>query len=472
MADRVAADSRPMTGATRGPALTLAQLALDLAAARTTSRQLVETCLANIGAAAGEGARVILTVHARQALAAADFHDQMRKHRAAGMYAGIPVSVKDLFDMAGDVTTAGSTVLQGAPAAVRDAAAVARLKAAGFIVIGRTNMSEFAFSGLGLNPHYGTPRNPWERGKGRIPGGSSSGAAVSVTDTMAFGALGTDTGGSCRIPAAMCGIVGFKPTASRVPLAGSYPLSTTLDSAGPLANSVACCTVLDAVLSREHTLDALQPMPAEAVMGVADLRFGVMGGQVLEGMAPQVSSCWERALHRLGNAGARLNDITLRELDELPQINRKGGFSAAEAYALHRERLATDASQYDPRVLARIVRGREQDAADYIDLCTQRARFIERVTPHLAPFDALLMPTVPIVAPLISDLASEDAYVRTNLLALRNPSIINFLDGCAISIPCHEPQSAPVGITIFGLRGSDRRLLAIAGAVEGCLEGR
>jgi aspartyl-tRNA(Asn)/glutamyl-tRNA(Gln) amidotransferase subunit A len=448
---------------------TLAQLARDLAAARTTSRRLVEACLANIAAPAGEGARVFLTVHAHQALAAADFHDQMRKRRAAGTYAGIPVSVKDLFDQAGDVTTAGSTVLQGAPAAVRDAAAVARLKAAGFIVIGRTNMTEFAFSGLGLNPHYGTPRNPWERDMGRIPGGSSSGAAVSVTDAMAFGALGTDTGGSCRIPAAMCGIVGFKPTAGRVPLAGCYPLSTTLDSAGPLANSVACCAVLDAVLSHDPALDGWRPMPAEAAMSVEGMRFGVLGGYVLEGMTPQVASGWERALRALGAAGARLSDIALRELDELPQINRKGGFSVAEAYALHRERLASDASQYDPRVSARILRGREQDAADYINLHVQRAGFIERVSPRLAAFDALLMPTAPIVAPLISELASDEAYARINALVLRNSSVVNFLNGCAISIPCHEPGSAPVGLTIFGLRGTDRRLLAIAGAVESCL---
>jgi aspartyl-tRNA(Asn)/glutamyl-tRNA(Gln) amidotransferase subunit A len=451
--------------------LTLATLARDLAAARITSRGLVEGCLANIAAPDGEGARTFLAVHARQALAAADFHDQMRKRRAAaGMFAGIPVSVKDLFDLAGDVTTAGSTVLQGTAAATRDAAAVARLKAAGFIVIGRTNMTEFAFSGLGLNPHYGTPLNPWQRDQARIPGGSSSGAAVSVTDAMAFGALGTDTGGSCRIPAALCGIVGFKPTAGRVPLSGCYPLSTTLDSAGPLANSVACCAALDAVLSHEPALDASQTMPSEVSMSVEGLRFGVLAGYVLEGVAPQVASAWERALRALGAAGARLSDVTLPELAELSQINRKGGFSVAEAYALHRERLASDASQYDPRVSARILRGREQDAADYIHLHAQRASFIDRVTPRLAAFDALLMPTVPIIAPALSDLASDDAYTRINALVLRNSSIVNFLDGCAISIPCHEPGSAPVGLTIFGLRHTDRRILAVAGAAESCLQ--
>jgi aspartyl-tRNA(Asn)/glutamyl-tRNA(Gln) amidotransferase subunit A len=453
-----------------GPALTLAQLARDLASARTTSRQLVEGCLANIAVADGEGSRVFLTVHAQQALAAADFHDQMRRHgAAASMYAGIPISVKDLFDLAGDVTTAGSTVLRGTAPAVRDAAAVARLKAAGFVVIGRTNMTEFAFSGLGVNPHYGTPLNPWERANRRIPGGSSSGAAVSVTDSMAFAALGTDTGGSCRIPAALCGIVGFKPTASRIPLAGCYPLCTTLDSAGPLANSVACCAVLDAVLSGEPAHHASPTTGAEAEMSVGGLRFGVLGGYVLEGLVTEVASGWERALRALAKADARLSHIVVQEFDELPRINRKGGLSSAEAYALHRERLASDASQYDPRVAARILRGREQDAADYIDLHAERASFITQVTPRLAAFDALLMPTLPIIAPLLTDLASDEAYVRLNMLALRNSSVVNFLDGCAISIPCQEPGAAPVGLTIFSLRATDRRLLAIAGAVESCL---
>ncbi|HVW67976.1 MAG TPA: amidase family protein, partial [Steroidobacteraceae bacterium] len=227
---------------------TLLAVAEDLATGATTSRRLIEDCLGRIADPAGEGRRTFLKVHAEAARAAADYYDQLRKHGASSSpWAGIPVSVKDLFDIDGDVTTAGSTVLRDAPASKADAATVARLRAAGFIPIGRTNMTEFAYSGLGLNPHYGTPLNPFERSRGRAPGGSSSGAAVSITDEMAYGALGTDTGGSCRIPAAFCGIVGFKPTARRVPLTGAFPLSATLDSAGPLAASVGCCATLDAV---------------------------------------------------------------------------------------------------------------------------------------------------------------------------------------------------------------------------------
>ena len=286
---------------------------------------------------------------------------------------------------------------------------------------------------------------------------------------MAFAGLGTDTGGSCRIPAALCGIAGFKPTASRVPLAGCYPLSTTLDSAGPLANSVACCRVLDAVLSRDPALCDVASAAAEPAVSVEGMRFGVLGGYVLQGLVTEVAAGWERALRALAKAGARLSHIVVQEFDELPRINRKGGFTSAEAYALHRARLAGDASQYDPRVAARILRGSEQDAADYIDLHAERASFIARVTPRLAAFDALLMPTLPIIAPLLTDLASDEAYVRLNMLALRNPSIVNFLDGCAISIPCQEPGTAPVGLTVFGLRNTDKRLLEIAGAAESCL---
>ena len=346
--------------------------------------------------------------------------------------------------------------------AENDATAVARLKAAGFIVIGRTNMTEFAFSGLGLNPHYGTPLNPWDRATGRIPGGSSSGAAVSITDAMAFGALGTDTGGSCRIPAALCGIVGFKPTASRIPLTGTYPLSTSLDSIGPLANSVACCAALDAAL-------AAQPPDEDASaasLTAADLRLGVLTNYVTDGLESAVATHYERALRSLSKAGAKLTELTVPELAELPEINSKGGLSAAQAYAVHRVQLAKDNHQYDPRVSIRILRGREQDAADYIELCNRRADFIRRVSVRVRKFDAVIMPTTPITAPPLVALAQGDAYVRANALVLRNPSIVNFIDGCAISLPCHEPGTAPVGLSLFGLRNTDRQLLGAAAAVE------
>ena len=424
------------------------------------SRALIEEALARINDKSGEGARTFLKVHAEHALAAADFYDRLRASGAApSRFAGVPVSLKDLFDIRGDVTTAGSVALRDAPPANRDAPAVARLRAAGFVPIGRTNMTEFAFSGIGINPHYGTPASPYDRPAARIPGGSSSGAAVSVADGMAIGAIGTDTGGSCRIPAAFCGVVGFKPTAARVPTQGAFPLSTTLDSVGPLAATVECCALLDCGLAGEPVGD-LPSFPLEA------LRMAVPQTTVLDNLEPAVAQAFDRALSQLREKGARIVDIALRELDELRAINAKGGIVTAESYALHRSLIAKAEKMYDPRVLTRILRGREQNAADYIDLLNARADFTRRVRAIMAPYDALAMPTVPILAPRIAELEPEDAFRRINVLVLRNPSIANFIDGCAISIPCHCPGDAPVGLMLFGDHGTDRRLLSIAAAVE------
>jgi aspartyl-tRNA(Asn)/glutamyl-tRNA(Gln) amidotransferase subunit A len=320
-------------------------------------------------------------------------------------------------------------------------------------------MTEFAYSGLGLNPHYGTPLSPFERARGRAPGGSSSGAAVSIVEQMSYGALGTDTGGSCRIPAAFCGIVGFKPTARRVPVSGAFPLSRTLDSVGPLAASVACCAALDSVLADE-------PAAVLDTVGLPGRRFAVPTRYALDSLDTHVARSFERAIRGLSAAGAEINEIPLAELDELPGINRKGGFSGPEAYALHRERIESQGALYDPRVLVRLQRGREQSAADYVELIRARADLQRRVDRALAEFDALLLPTTPIIAPLLQELESDEDYLRINQLALRNTSVANFLDRCAISIPCHEPGTAPVGLMLMGAQGADRRLLGIAAAVE------
>jgi aspartyl-tRNA(Asn)/glutamyl-tRNA(Gln) amidotransferase subunit A len=437
----------------------IAEVATDLAAG-AKSRALIEECLARIDDRDGEGGRVFLKVHAEPALAAAAYYDELRARGSApSPFAGIPVSIKDLFDIAGDVTTAGSTVLRDTAPATHDAPAVARLRAAGFIPIGRSNMTEFAFSGIGINPHYDTPRNPYDRKSGRIPGGSSSGAAVSVSDGMVLGALGTDTGGSCRIPAALCGVVGYKPTAHRVPTVGAFPLSTSLDSIGPLAATVACCAALDAVLAGESVAD-LPLFPLEG------LRLAVPQTMVLDGVEPAVAQPFEAALAALRKQGARIVDIPLRELDELPRINAKGGLSAAESWAVHRALIAKHEKSYDPRVLFRIQRGKEQDAADYIDLVNARAGYIKRMAVVTAPYDALVMPTVPVVAPRIADLAADDAYRHANAAMLRNTSIANFLDRCSISLPCHRAGDAPVGLMLIGEHDADRKLLSIAAAIE------
>src|ERR1700720_4386611 len=326
---------------------TLAQSAHDLATG-TSCRTLVEECLARILDLAGEGRRTFLKVHADQARAAADYIDTLRRHGAApSRFAGIPISVKDLFDIAGDVTTAGSVALRDAPAAMRDATVVARIRAAGLIPIGRTNMTEFAFSGVGLNPHYDTPRNPYDRATGRMPGGSSSGAAVSVTDGMAVGALGTDTGGSCRIPAAVCGIVGYKPTAKRIPTDGVLPLSFSLDSVGPLAPAGACCAALDAIMAGDEP-DGLSPWRLDG------LRLAAPQTMVLDGMDSTVAGVYGDALSRLGKAGAKIVDMPFVEFNDVTTLNRYGGFAAAEAYAWHHKLIETKGALYDPRVLVRI----------------------------------------------------------------------------------------------------------------------
>jgi aspartyl-tRNA(Asn)/glutamyl-tRNA(Gln) amidotransferase subunit A len=442
------------------PKPTLATLADDLTAGRTSGRSLVEACLERIADPAGEGSKTFLQVDKAAALAQADAMDLLRSNGAApSPYAGVPVSIKDLFDIAGQVSRAGSKVLASRPAASADAASVARLRRAGFVLIGRTNMSEFAFSGLGLNPHYGTPRNPWERAQGRIPGGSSSGAAVSVTDGMAHAALGTDTGGSCRIPAAFTGLVGYKPTARRVPQAGAIPLSTSLDSIGPIARSVACCATLDAILANQIPPD-LTERP------IAGLRFAVPKTFVLEDMDSTVGAHFERALARISAAGARIEEIEIPELAQIPTINAKGGFSAAESYAWHRSLIESSAAAYDQRVLTRIQRGATQSAADYIDLQAARKAFIAAVERRMVRFDALLIPTTPIVPPRIASLEQDDEFFKVNALVLRNPAVINLLDGCAISIPSHDEGEPPTGLMLACRGGLDAQLFRFAAATE------
>jgi aspartyl-tRNA(Asn)/glutamyl-tRNA(Gln) amidotransferase subunit A len=439
---------------------TLAALAADLAAGRTSSRSLTRACLERIEDPRGEGGTTFLLVDKSAVLAQAEAMDLLRSSAAApSPYAGIPISIKDLFDIAGQVTRAGSKVLANRPVATRDAAIVARLRRAGFVLIGRTNMSEFAFSGLGLNPHYGTPRNPWERAQGRIPGGSSSGAAISVADAMAHGAIGTDTGGSCRIPAAFTGLVGYKPTARRIPQAGAIPLSTSLDSIGPIARSVQCCATLDAILADEAPADLTSPT-------VAGLRLAVPKTFVLDNIDSHVAAHFERSLSRLSSAGARIEEIEVPEFSGIPAINSKGGFSPAESYAWHRPLLESAAASYDPRVLTRIQRGASQSAADYIDLLAARKAFITAVERRIARFDALVIPTTAVIPPRRADLEKDEDFFNVNTLVLRNPSVINLLDGCAISIPNHDEGEPPTGLMLACRGGLDSQLFRCAAAAE------
>src|SRR5580704_10770856 len=442
---------------------TLATLAEDLAGGRTSARKLVDECLSRIADPSGEGIRAFIHVDKEAAIEAAEAMDRLRAAKAApSPFAGIPVSVKDLFDIKGQVTRAGSRALDDSAPAEADAPVVARLRRAGFVVMGRTNMTEFAYSGIGINPHYGTPKSAWQRNVGHVPGGSSSGAAVSVVDGMAHGALGTDTGGSCRIPAAFNGIVGFKPTQRRVPLDGGVPLSFSLDSFGPLARTVGCCAVLDAVLADEPIVP-LRPRP------IKGMHLAVPTTVVLDDLDDDVARTFERALETPSRQGALIERIAVPEFLDVGVMNTKGGFAAAESYAWHRFLIVPNGDVYDPRVSLRILRGQSISAADYIDLMVARKSLIARATARLAPYDALVMPTTANTPPRIADLADDKAFTRENLRSLRNCTLINMIDGCAISLPCHREGEVPVGLMLAAAGGSDRRIFELAAGMEGVI---
>ncbi len=460
------------------PPASIPALRRRLETAAASHEALVEEVLAR--ARRPEAEHVFTALYAEAALAAARQADRAQRGgarlHASAPLAGLPVSVKDLYDVAGETTLAGSVVRRGAPPASADAPAVQRLRAAGAAIVGKTNMTEFAFSGVGVNPHYGTPRNPAgatgaggaAQGPARVPGGSSSGAAVSVALGLAVAGLGSDTGGSIRIPAALCGLVGFKNTQARTPLAGAFPLAHSLDTVCAMTHSVADCVLVDGVLSGA-------PLAVPRREGVAGLRLALPRTLMLDALEPAVARAFERALARLAAGGAVVKELPLTELAEIAAINAPGGFSPVEAYATHRELFAARRADYDPRVAARVALGEKVLAADYIVTQRRRADWIERVNARLAGFDALVCPTVPIVAPPIEplvprDAASDEAFFKANGLLLRNTFAINFLDGCSFSLPCHEPGELPVGLMLSAHGGHDAALAGTALAVERLLD--
>jgi aspartyl-tRNA(Asn)/glutamyl-tRNA(Gln) amidotransferase subunit A len=422
-----------------------------------SAREKTEQALAKIADPKGEGARTCLTVYADAARAAADAADARAKAGISlGPLDGAIVSIKDLFDVAGEPTRAGSKILKDAPPAKADAPAVRRLRAAGAVIVAKTGMSEFAFSGVGMNPHYGTPGNPADRA--RVPGGSSSGAAVAAADHMCEIAIGTDTGGSTRIPGALCGVVGFKPSAWRVPTEGAFPLSYSLDSIGPIARTVEDCAKADAVMAGEE-FAPLKPAP------VAGLRLGVPQGLLLTEWDNTVGTRFGAARKRLSDAGARVTDEPMPLLDEMLAVNAKGGFAPAEAFSIHREHLAKRADDFDPNVRVRIERGGKVSAADYVEMSRGRAALIRAMDAQASAFDAWVLPTTPIAAPTIAEMRDSNMFSTKNMLLLRNTSTWNFFDMCAISIPI-PGSGLPVGLMLVARNGHDRRLFEIAAGIE------
>ncbi len=442
----------------------LSQAACRIAEGRGSATEAVER---SIAIAHSPVAAAAFTEHfdetARRAAAGADAARQAG--RTLPSLAGLAVSVKALFDVEAAVTTAASRTLAGAPPARTDAPAVARLRAAGAALIGHTNMTEFAFSGVGINSHHGTPANPATRAldaEPRIPGGSTSGGAVTVATGAAWAALGTDTGGSLRIPAALQGLVGFKSTAALVPNQGGIPLAPSLDTTGAITRSVRDAVLLHEILAARKVALAGRPLSA--------WRLAVPQDVMLDALEPAVASAFERSLAQLSAAGARLTEISLPALADTAALQRGGGLPAAESWAWHAPGMAQHGADYDPRVALRIRRGSALGEAEVAALHRDRCAWIARTEAALAGWDALLSPTVPIVAPRTAPLVdSDEAFFAANALLLRNPSLVNLLDGCALSLPCHRPGDWPVGLMVWGPSRADDRILSVSLAIEAAL---
>jgi len=441
-----------------------------LAQGQTTLRQVLDNCLVQAQSPSCQ--------HVFMRLNSADLQAEPGpSHGRSGPLAGLPFSAKDLFDVQGEVTTAGSLVLQNKPPAAQDSTAVASMRAAGGRLMGRTNMVEFAFSGVGVNPHYGTPA-AWDAVSGcfagqalsgetpdfqpLVPGGSSSGAAVSVASGAAFIGLGSDTGGSIRIPAALNGVVGFKNTARLVSTQGAVPLSTTMDTVCALTRSVR-----DAIFA--HEILAQRKVP-RFQQELSDYRLAIPTSLMLDQLSMPVQQAWQRSIETLARAGARLTEITLPELNDLTSLLATGGFSAAESYTWHRHLLAHGAAHYDPRVAQRIERGAQMKAFEYLDLQRGRQQWIARMQQTLSGYDALLSPTLPITAPTIASMAPgaerDAAFFQANAQLLRNTSVVNTLDGCALSLPCHRAGELPVGLMVWQGPMRDDAVLNVSLAIE------
>jgi len=426
--------------------------------ASTTATQRVAHALE--GAAAPTAQHVFTQIYATAARAAAQHCDaQAQAGRSLGALHGVCITLKDNIDVAGETTMAGGVVCADEVPAWHDAPVVQRLRDAGAVVLGKTNMSEFAFSGVGINPHHGTPANPADTAQARVPGGSSSGAAVSVALGLAEVGIGTDTGGSIRIPAALCGVVGYKSTQARIPRAGVMELSRTLDTVGSITRSVQACLAVDAVLSQ-------QPLPTHAT-NLRGLRFAVPQTLMLDDVDATVAQAFARTLRRISETGAQVVEIPFKALGDIAALSLPAGFSPIEGYAAHHALLECGADRIDPRVVARMLLGKGISAKDYLELHNRRNAWIDAAQHTLQGFDAMLCPTVPMIAPLIGPLLKDDeAFFRVNRLLLRNPSAINYMDGCAWSLPCHEAGELPVGLMVSSTAGHDAHLARVALALE------
>lgn len=381
---------------------------------------------------------------------------------------GVPTAWKDLFDLRGRVTTAGSTVMRKNAPATADAPVVATAARAGMICAGTVNMTEMAYSGIGLNPHYGTPRNIYApAGETRSPGGSSSGSGVVVSAGIVPISMGSDTGGSVRIPASFNGIVGYKTSSGRYSMQGVFPLAPSLDTIGPLAHTVADCAMFDAML---RGLSAPEAVPAK----IDHLNFVIPEGILFDALAPDVAANFDAAIARIESAGGRVRRIALPHLQEIADLGAKHGpLAGAEAYGVHHARLATpDRAEMDARVAARIELGKQMSALDLLSLQNARTR-LKAETAAILGDAIVLCPTTPTTAMDTAPLAaSHDVFFEHNNLTLRNTSLGNFLDWCGVQIPNGKDKNGmPTGFLMSAPSGHDTRILSAALGCEDIIRG-
>lgn len=428
---------------------------------RPSAAARLDQALARIRDPRLEGGKVFTTLYEAAARREAEASDaRIAAGKPLGPLDGRIVSIKDLFDVAGETTRAGAAVLRRQPPAAADAPIVRRLRAAGAVIVGKTQMTEFAFSALGTNAHDPVAGNPHDRS--RAPGGSSSGAVVSVVDDMAEIAIGSDTGGSIRIPSALTGAVGFKPTSGRVPTTGAFSLSSTLDTVGPIARSVADCAITDAVLAGEAHAP-LAPRP--------QARFVVARGRLFDAMESEVAEAFEAGLERLRRAGLSVEDGSLDpSLDALAALDKIGGFPSIELGATLRDLGVDGLDEVDPKTRARIELGAGILGVDYVRMQRRRAAAVAAFEAAMTVDTVYLLPTTPIRAPLLASVADDAGFHHANGLVLRNPRVGNLLDTPSLSLPLPVPAGAlPVGMMLIGRRGADRSLLAMAASVEAAL---
>ena len=384
---------------------------------------------------------------------------------------GIPIALKDLIDVAGMPTTGGSIIYRDIPD--RDSTVTRRLRQAGAIVLGKVNQVELAFGAVGSNSHYGTPWNPWDAVTHRAPGGSSSGSAVSVAADLAPAAIGTDTGGSVRIPSALCGLVGLKPTFGRVSKAGLMPLDSELDSAGPLARTVADAGVLyqaivgpDAEDPSTHT-QPLHDALASMYDDVAGMRLRIPREYFWEDVDPEIEAAVRASVQTFADLGVDVDEIAIDELDDVTEVRARGRLVAVEAYLNFGNEIEADPSALDPVVLSRIMDGEAMQAFEYLSIKRNNERLRERFAASTRHVDALLAPTVPLVAPAVDDVDDHERYAHTNLLLLRNTAVVNLLGLCALSLPCGFTRNGlPIGLQLIGPAFGERKILRLGQAYE------